>query len=59
MPWPGFIARIVHDHQALDNGAAEIRDGSVTDWPAEDAKPANKVGERLLSSRRAKFGDPV
>jgi hypothetical protein len=59
VPWLGFIAWIVQDHQALDDGTAEIANGSVANLPAENAEPTDEVRKLLLRSRRAKFGNPV
>ena len=59
MPWLSFVARVVQDHQTLDDGAAKIPDGSVADLPTENTEPAYEVGKLLLRTRRAKFGDPV
>ena len=59
VPWLGFVARVVQDHQTLNDGAAKITDGSVADLPAEDTEPADEVGKLLLRLRRAEFRDPV
>jgi hypothetical protein len=54
-----LVVLVIEDRERGDLVRGWEGDGYGAGLPAEDAEPADDVGEELLKAGRGKFGDPV